>query len=73
LKSSVRDPPQIQAWPQSRRQEHQITQALYDPWQDQFLAQAAKAFEGSQCTRKEVRLQQENSRLKPLVGELSSE
>ena len=51
--------------------EHQITQSLYYQWRDQFLANAAKAFETHQQTRKEARLEQENARLKQLVGELS--
>ena len=53
--------------------EHQITQSLYSQWRDQFLANAAKAFETHQQTRKEARLEQENARLKQLVGELSLE
>jgi transposase len=53
--------------------EHQISQSLYYQWRDQFLAQAAKAFEDPQRTRKEARLQQENARLKQLVGELTLE
>jgi transposase-like protein len=53
--------------------EHQISQSLYYQWRDQFLAQAAKAFEDPQRTRKEARLQQENTRLKQLVGELTLE
>ena len=53
--------------------EQQIRQSLYDQWRDQLLAQAAKAFEDPQRSRKEVRLQQENARLKPLVGELTLE
>ena len=53
--------------------EHQISQSLYYQWRDQFLAQAAKAFDDPQRTRKEARLQQENARLKQLVGELTWE
>jgi transposase-like protein len=53
--------------------EHQISQSLYDQWRDQFLAQAAKAFDDPQRTRKAARLQQEHARLKPLVGELTFE
>ena len=53
--------------------EHQISQSLYSQWRDQFLAQAAKAFDDPQRTRKEARLQQENARLKQLVGELTLE
>jgi len=34
---------------------------------------AAKAFDAPQRTRKETRLEQENTRLKPLVGELTFE
>jgi transposase-like protein len=50
--------------------EHQISQSLYYQWRDQFLAHAAHAFEVHQHTRKEVHLEQENARLKRLVGEL---
>jgi transposase-like protein len=50
--------------------EHQISQSLYYQWRDQFLAHAAHAFEVDQHTRKETRLEQENTRLKKLVGEL---
>jgi transposase len=50
--------------------EHQISQSQYYQWRDQFLAHAANAFEGHQHTRKEARLEQENTRLKRLVGEL---
>ena len=53
--------------------EHQISQSLYYQWRDQFLAQAAKAFDDPQRSRKEARLQQENMRLKQLVGELTLE
>jgi len=53
--------------------EHQISQSLYYQWRDQFLAQAAKAFDDPQRTRREARLQQENARLKQIVGELSLE
>ena len=53
--------------------EHQISQSLYYQWRDQFLANAAKAFDDPQRTRKEVRLQQDKARLKPLVGELTFE
>jgi transposase-like protein len=51
--------------------EHQISQFLYDQWRDQFLANAAKGFDDPQCPRKKQRLEQENARLKPLVGELT--
>jgi transposase-like protein len=50
--------------------EHQISQSLYYQWRDQFLANAAHAFELHQHTRREAHLEQENTRLKKLVGEL---
>jgi transposase-like protein len=53
--------------------EHQISQSLYYQWRDQFLAHAAKVFEVQQHTKKEARLEQENARLKQLVGELTLE
>jgi transposase-like protein len=53
--------------------EHQISQSLYYQWRDQFLAHAAKVFEVQPHTKKEARLEQENARLKQLVGELTLE
>jgi transposase-like protein len=53
--------------------EHQISQSPYYQWRDQLLAHAAQAFEVHQHTRKEAPLEQENARLKPLVGELTFE
>ena len=50
--------------------EHQINQSQYYQWRDRFLAHAANALEVHQHTRKEARLEQENARLKTLVGEL---
>ena len=53
--------------------EHQLSQAQYYQWRDQFLSNATKAFEGAQQTHREARLQQENANLKKLVGELTLE
>jgi transposase-like protein len=53
--------------------EHQISQAQYYQWRDQFLAHRGKAFEVQQHTRTKARLAQENARLKKLVGELTLE
>jgi transposase len=53
--------------------EHQVSQSQYYRWRDQFLAHAAKAFESQQSTKREARLEQENTRLKQLVGELTLE
>jgi hypothetical protein len=40
--------------------EHKLNQSRYDQWRDQFLAQAAKAFDEPQRPRKEARLAQEH-------------
>jgi transposase-like protein len=53
--------------------EHQISQSQYYQGRDQFLANAAQAFESHQHTRKEARLEQETTQLKRLVGELTLE
>lgn len=53
--------------------EHQISQAQYYQWRDQFLANASKAFESHQQSQKEQHLERENARLKNLVGELTLE
>jgi transposase-like protein len=53
--------------------EHQISQAQYYQWRDQFLAQAPKAFEVHEQSQREGRLARENARLKTLVGELTLE
>jgi hypothetical protein len=55
----------------ARCHEQQISQSRSAQWRAQFLAQAAKACEAPQRTRKEARLQPENARLKPRVGELT--
>ena len=53
--------------------EHQLSQAQYYQWRDQFLAHAATAFEVHEQSQREARLTQENARLKTLVGELTLE
>jgi transposase-like protein len=53
--------------------EHQISQAQYYQWRDQFLAHAAKVFEVHEQSQREARLMTENARLKTLVGELTLE
>jgi transposase len=53
--------------------EHQLSQAQYYQWRDQFLAHAPKAFEVHQQSQCEARLARENARLKTLVGELAWE
>ena len=51
--------------------EHQISQAQYYQWRDQFLAHAPQAFEVHEHSQREARLVRENARLKTLVGELT--
>jgi transposase-like protein len=53
--------------------EHQISQAQYYQWRDQFLANAPKAFDTAQVTQKEERQRREIDRLKHMVGELTME
>lgn len=53
--------------------EHQISQAQFYQWRDQFLANASKTFDIHQQTQREARLEQENARLKKMVGELTME
>lgn len=49
---------------------YQINQSQYHQGHDQWLTYAAHACEVHQHTRKKARLEQENARLKTLVGEL---
>ena len=49
--------------------EHENSQAQYYQWRDQFLANAAKAFEPAGAPQRQGRLERENARLKVLVGE----
>ena len=53
--------------------EHQSNQAQYYQGRDQFLANAGQAVEVHQQSQRETRLQQENARLKQVVGELTLE
>ena len=53
--------------------EHQMSPSQDDQWRDQFLAKATKAVEDSQRPRQEAHLEQEHTRLKRLVGELTFE
>ena len=53
--------------------EHQISQAQYYDWRDQFLANASKAFDVHQQADQVVRLERENSRLKRVVVDLTLE
>ncbi len=50
---------------------HESSQSQYYAWRDQFLGNAAKAFEVHQQSEREARLERENTRLKALVGKLT--
>jgi len=52
--------------------EHQISQAQYYQWRDQFLANIAKPFE-IHANERESRLERENAKLMNLVGQLTLE
>ena len=49
--------------------EHQISQAQYYQWRDQFMRQLPKVFENTE--RRQVSLARENARLKQMIGEMS--
>jgi transposase-like protein len=53
--------------------EHQISQAQYYQWRDQFLSDAHSVFEISQKSRREFALEREVAQLKHMVGELTME
>ena len=53
--------------------EHQNSQAQYYQWREQFLSNAAQAFETKHADAKVERLSRENEKLKALVGELTLE
>jgi len=51
--------------------EHQISQAQYYQWRDQFLSRMEQVF--SSDDRREKALTKENARLKRIIGELTIE
>ena len=53
--------------------EHGISQAQYYQWRDQFLKNAEYSFEKATPNKKLTQLQNENERLKGVVGELMLE
>lgn len=52
---------------------YQISQAQYYKWRDQFLKFGFQAFETKNISKKEQRLQDENKKLKQIVGDLTVE
>ncbi len=53
--------------------EHGIAQSQYYQWRDQFMGNAAHAFETAGDQQRQGRLERKNARLKTLVGELTLE
>ena len=49
--------------------EHQISQAQYYQWRDQFMKQLPNVFENTE--RRQQSLVRENERLKQMIGEMS--
>lgn len=52
---------------------YQISQAQYYQWRDQFIKHGHQAFEQKHISHKEQRLEDENRRLKHMIGELTIE
>ncbi len=52
---------------------YQISQAHYYRWRDEFFAKCHKIFEMNQEDQQQQRLKKENTRLKTIIGELTTE
>ena len=52
---------------------YQIAQTQYYQWRDQLLKYGRSAFETKDITKKEQRLEQENPKLKRIIGDLTVE
>jgi transposase-like protein len=52
---------------------YQIAQTQYYQWRDQLLKFGHQAFETKNITKKEQHLEQENRKLKHIIGELTVE
>ena len=52
---------------------YQIAQTQYYQWRDQLLKHGAQAFETKNITKKEQHLEQEVSKLKKIIGDLTVE
>ena len=52
---------------------YQISQTQYYQWRDQFLKFSHQAFETKNITKKEQHLEQENQKLKKIIGDLTVE
>lgn len=52
---------------------YQIAQTQYYKWRDQLLQHGHQAFEVKNITKKEQHLEQENQKLKRIIGDLAIE
>lgn len=52
---------------------YQIAQTQYYQWRDQLLKHGHSAFETKDITKKEQHLEQENQKLKRIIGDLTIE
>lgn len=52
---------------------YQINQTQYYHWRDLFLSNAERVFEADKADGRALRLQDENQRLKAVIGELTLE
>jgi len=52
---------------------YQIASTQYYQWRDQLLKYGAQAFETKNITKKEQHLEQENQKLKKIIGDLTVE
>ena len=50
-----------------------ISQGMYYKWRDKFLANMDKVFDSDRISKREEKLNQENKRLKGVIGELTLE
>lgn len=53
--------------------EYQIHQTQYYRWRDQFLENVGRVFEVGKQTKREQALEQENKKLKGIIGDLTVE
>jgi len=52
---------------------YQVSQTQYYQWRDHLLKHGHQAFERKNITKKEQHLEQENSKLKRIIGDLTVE
>lgn len=52
---------------------YQVSQTQFYKWRDQFIKYGSQAFEVKNVSKKEERLENENRKLKGIIGELTVE